>query len=345
MSDPGDEIAVRVATQQFQLLQAAYETLSDALKRRSYDEALGLGPRAAKRPFPAAASWVQSSARCLRVPQEVTSLAAAVDQLSAEGGSILVQGGVYEGLVVVSKPRVRIHCTERALLRGQVVFRECATGSELRNLEIKAACNGGAVDLKGVKGDVSIEDCEISNELSAGVVLEGCAGHVSLKKTSIVDCKFDGVGLHLLRGDTASMGSLTLEHCVVQRNGYDGLYLGDPRYKVLLKSCQVLRNQRHGVLVRGSQLLLEDTQVAENEASQVQREDFVQKQVPRGTQRANKAREVVTELPEGWRAFRNQEGLTYYYHVQTGVTRWSLPGSGEVEKLALEAPSKRSKWS
>lgn len=344
MSDPSDEIAVRVATQQFQLLQAAYETLSDAAKRRSYDESLGV--QAPKRPKTARASWVQGLARCLRVPGEVSSLGAAVDQLCAEGGTIEVAGGCYEGLVVVSKPRVRIHCTERAVLRGRVVFRECATGSELRNLEVRGACNGGAVDLKGVKGDVSIEDCEISNELSAGVVLEGCAGHVSIKNTSIHDCKFDGVGLHLLRGDTASMGSLTLEHCVVQRNGYDGLYLGDPRYKVLLRGCQVRLNKRHGVLARGSELLLEDSVVEENEEEGVRREDFVHKQVPRGTQRANKPREVVSDLPEGWRAFRNTEGLTYYYHMQSGVTRWSLPGSGEVEKPALEAPSKRaSKWS
>merc|ERR1719498_1027970 len=38
VADPSDEIAVKVATQQFQLIQAAYEVLSDPEKRVRYDE-------------------------------------------------------------------------------------------------------------------------------------------------------------------------------------------------------------------------------------------------------------------------------------------------------------------
>ena len=88
----------------------------------------------------------------------------------------------------------------------------------------------------------------------------------------------------------------------------------------------------------------------ENGEESVRTEDFVPKVNPRGTQKVGKAREVVTELPEGWRAFRNSEGLVYYYHMQSGTTRWSVPGSEDVEKAEVPAiegrdVKKRSRWS
>ncbi|CAJ1364202.1 unnamed protein product [Effrenium voratum] len=353
-----DEIALRVATQQFQLVQAAYEVLSDERQRRRYDETLGLERRkAAKSDGGAAASWAQSDAVCLKVPAEVATIAAAVDRLSAKGGLISVAKGTYEGLVVVSKPFVRLVGEVGAVLRGQVVFRECATGARLQNFQVLAECSGGAVDLKGVKGDVEIEGCEISNESSAGLVLEACWGRVAVKSCRIAQCKFDGVGLHQL--DAAKIGAmasggcrLTLEQCEVEGNGYDGLYLGDPRYVVELRQCKVLRNQRHGVMVRGSQFSMEESQVEENGGEAVRQEGFVEKTNPRGTVRAGKAREVVgASLPEGWRAFKNSEGLTYYYHLQTGTTRWSVPGEEGPEAEVAPAPAaltegkKRSRWS
>lgn len=233
VADPSDQISVRVATQQFQLVQAAYEVLSDGLKRKKYDEELGIvSSTSQKRSRSSAASWAHSDAVSLRVPEDVSSIAAAVDRLSAAGGVIEVAPGTYEGLVVVSKPLVKLICksAQQAVIRGQVVFRECATGAEIQNFRIEVAGStpgaGGAVDLKGVVGDITIQDCDISNDHSAGLVLEGCSGHVHIKGCCIHDCKFDGFGLHLLKGDCSSKGSVIIEESVIQRNGYDGLYLG-----------------------------------------------------------------------------------------------------------------------
>ena len=355
MTDPNDQISVRVATQQFQLVQAAYEILSDQQQRKKYDEHLGLHllRQPGKRTTQAgvSASWAHSDAVLLRVPEDVSNIGAAVDRLSVTGGVIEVSSGTYDGLVVVSKPMVKIICKgpSKAVLRGQMVFRECAAGAEVKNLCIQASSNGGAVDLKSVRGDVSLEDCDISNDLSAGLVLEGCSGQLHISGCVIHDCKFDGLGLHLLQGDSSSKGSVTIDKSSVLRNGYDGLYLGDPRFAVMLRNSQVCQNRRYGVLVRGTQFTMEGSTVEENGEDSVRKEDFVYKQNPRGTQKVGKAREVVADLPEGWRAFRNTEGLVYYYHIQTGTTRWSAPGEEVSEKLPLEEAQgdrkKRSRWS
>lgn len=236
MADPSDQISVRVATQQFQLVQAAYEILSDVQQRRRYDDRLGTRstqPGQKRSRSAVSANWAHSDAVSLRVPEDVSTIAAAVDRLSAAGGVIEVASGTYDGLVVVSKPLVKLVCkAAKAVIRGQVVFRECATGAEIRNFCIEVpgsgagAGAGGAVDLKGVVGDITIEDCDIRNEHSAGLVLEGCSGHVHIKNCCIHDCKFDGFGLHLLKGDISSKGSVTIENSVIKGNGYDGLYLG-----------------------------------------------------------------------------------------------------------------------
>ena len=53
---------------------------------------------------------------------EVPSIAAAVDRLSISGGEIFVAAGTYQGLIVISKPLVRLICnaTEKAIIKGQV---------------------------------------------------------------------------------------------------------------------------------------------------------------------------------------------------------------------------------
>lgn len=359
VADPTDQISVRVATQQFQLVQAAYEVLADVQKRQKYNEQLGISslqPGQKRSRSVVSANWAHSDAVSLRVPEDVSTIAAAVDRLSAAGGVIEVAAGTYDGLVVVSKPLVKLICksAEKAVIRGQVVFRECATGAEIKNFRIEVsagAAGAGAVDLKGVVGDILIQDCDISNDHSAGLVLEGCSGHVQIKGCCIHDCKFDGFGLHLLKGDSSSKGSVTVEESVIQRNGYDGLYLGDPRFVVVLRQSRVCQNKRHGVLVRGSNFSMEGSTVEENGEDSVRTEEFVHKQNLRGTQKVGKAREVVAELPEGWRAFRNSEGLVYYYHMQSGTTRWSLPGSEDTGKPETPAiaiagrEGRRSRWS
>ena len=358
VEDPKDEIAVRVATQQFQLLQAAYEVLSDPARRRKYDDSLGIGLSGPSGPSVQAAkartssNWEQSEALRINVPSEVASIAAAVDRLSISGGEIFVAGGTYHGLIVISKPLVRLVCksADKAVIKGQVVFRECAGGAQLSGFIIDASCSGGAIDLKGVVGNVQIDHCDISNDSSAGVVLEGCSGSTSIQSCRVHGCKFDGLGLHLLSGDASHTGLLKVENSTFENNGYDGLYLGDPRFSARLLGSSVIRNSRYGVLVRGTDFSMEGCSFSDNEKEAVKVEDFVQKANPRGTQRTGKAREVAADLPEGWRAFRNTEGLVYYYHMASGKTRWSAPGEDtQPEPLPLPQATpvskKRSRWS
>ena len=335
VEDPTDEIAVRVATQQFQLLQAAYEVLADVTQRRRYDESLNILPSAtAHTKTPSArrssGSWLHSEAAKIAVPAEVPSIAAAVDRLSVSGGEILVAEGTYTGLIVISKPLVRVICTspKKAIIQGQVVFRQCAGGARLSGFSVEASCAGGAIDLKGVAGDIQIDHCDISNDCSAGIVLEGCSGRTSIKHCSVRRCKYDGLGLHLLAGDSSHRGSLKIENCTFQGNGYDGLYLGDPRFTARLHTSSIVGNCRYGILVRGTDFSMEGCTFSENAEEPVKVEGFVHKTNPRGTQRVGKAREVAADLPEGWRAFRNAEGLVYYYHMASGKTRWDFPKSG-----------------
>eukprot|EP00930_Biecheleria_cincta_P089253 TRINITY_DN78533_c0_g1_i1.p1 TRINITY_DN78533_c0_g1~~TRINITY_DN78533_c0_g1_i1.p1 ORF type:complete len:256 (+),score=46.73 TRINITY_DN78533_c0_g1_i1:43-810(+) len=210
VSDPNDEVAIRVATQQFQLVQAAYEVLSDAEKRSQYDRQHGFSEAAAQAPWKKGrsgatgpspqptvpAGWAHTKAESINVPGDVENIAAAVDQLSVTGGTIHVSAGCYHGLIVVSKPFVKIICTnqqsEKAVVKGQIVFRQCAMGAHVQGLCVSTSCVGGAIDLKGVVGDVTIEDCDICNSESAGVVLEGSSGTTKLLNCRVHDCKFDG---------------------------------------------------------------------------------------------------------------------------------------------------------
>lgn len=369
VSDPGDEIAVKVATQQFQLIQAAYEILSDPEKRKRYDlqcqrdgaagnfsekeEAPWKKARRASssRPAPAPGSsprrtgWAHTEAASLNVPKDAPTIAAAVDLLSVSGGIISVEPGTYAGLIVVSKPFVTIRCSgpksREVIVVGQVVFRQCAMGAKLEGLKIRASCSGGAVDLKGVIGNVTIQDCEISNDTSAGIIFEGCSGDTSITCSEVHDCKFDGLGLHLLKGKTTHKGSLNITNCKFENNGYDGLYLGDPRFKAHLLRSRVVGNRRHGVFVRGSEFTMEETIVEGNAQDAVHTETFSDKQSKsrsKFTKGEARAREVeAKELPDGWRAFKTAEGLTYYFHCATGSTRWSMPeASAEIPESPLQ---------
>lgn len=355
VTDPTDEVEIRVATQQFQLVQAAYEVLSDEFKKAMYDDSYRVdldasrdGWKRRRRTFhveepEVQRGWAHSDKAVLNVPQDVSSIAAAVDQLPVSGGTIYVASGVYDGIVVVSKPFVNIVCiaelSERAIIRGQVVFRKCAAGAALKGFVISAACSGGAVDLKGVFGDVTIEDCDVQNFDSAGIVFEGCSGNTAIARCSVHDCKFDGLGLHLLEGTCTHKGSITVVDSVFERNGYDGLYLGDPRFTVSVNQSSITKNHRHGVMVRGTEFSVVASRVEGNGAEQVQKEFFKIKPTPKGSLKTGTAREVQVQLPAHWRAFRNAEGLLYYYHEKLGSMRWSHPDEEESDSQAskLEA--------
>eukprot|EP00401_Gymnodinium_catenatum_P040139 CAMPEP_0117518752 /NCGR_PEP_ID=MMETSP0784-20121206/32297_1 /TAXON_ID=39447 /ORGANISM="" /LENGTH=437 /DNA_ID=CAMNT_0005314689 /DNA_START=79 /DNA_END=1389 /DNA_ORIENTATION=+ len=367
VADPGDEVAVRVATQQFQLVQAAYEVLVDPVQREWYDEKLSreaapdAPPRKQHRcrradqdsgPAPPPAGWAHSEKASLNVPGDAPSIAAAIDLLPVSGGTIHVSPGTYDGMLVVAKPFVNIVCSaaaaHRAIVTGQIVFRECAMGARLQGLAVVAACAGGAIDLKGVIGNVTIEDCEVCNRESAGIAFEGCSGDSTILRCVVRDCRYDGLGLHLLKGATTHKGSIVIEDSTFEGNGYDGLYLGDPRFHVVLRRSVVARNARHGVLLRGTEYHAEEATVEGNGKEDVHREEFVHRPNQRGTQEANRPREVRADLPAGWRAFRTSDGLVYYYHSSTGATQWSMPreatGSAAgapaaAELRQLQAPS------
>lgn len=345
VTDATDEVAVRVATQQFQLLQAAYEEVSDPSRRKRYDIQFGIfgsschadappwkrayrRQRTEEASGPPSTSWAHGDKSEIRVPADIPSVAAAVDALPASGGVIHVDAGYHVGLVVISKPFVKIFGIGRVTIQGQVVFRECAAGSLLRGLKIEANCSAGAVDLKGVTGDVKLEDLEISNSQSAGIIFEGCSGETRVSRCVVRGCKYDGLGLHLLKGPSNHKGSVVIEDSRFQDNGYDGLYLGDPRFQVSLTRTRICRNKRHGIFVRGTFLEIgEDVSIDANGKEALHREEFGPGR-GKALQAQPRAREVdasTAKLPDGWRIFRTAEGMAYYYHGATGHTRWSHP--------------------
>eukprot|EP00929_Paragymnodinium_shiwhaense_P033035 TRINITY_DN18219_c0_g1_i4.p1 TRINITY_DN18219_c0_g1~~TRINITY_DN18219_c0_g1_i4.p1 ORF type:complete len:407 (+),score=66.36 TRINITY_DN18219_c0_g1_i4:57-1277(+) len=219
VANASDAVAVKVATQQFQRLQEAYEVLSDATKRYRYDlelqrhhpsfdfAAANVAKRA-RTEYPGSTAdphaWKPSEKTVIKVPQEVETIAAAIDKLPSAGGKILVAPGVHkEGLIVIAKPYVEIVAAGApgsAILRGQLVYRECATGARLAGISVRAACTAGAVDLKGMRGIITIEDCEISNERSAGLIFEGTAGKTTLRRSRVHSCRYDGLGMHVANG-------------------------------------------------------------------------------------------------------------------------------------------------
>ena len=191
------------------------------------------------------------------------------------------------------------------------------------------------MDLKGVVGNVTLEGCVISNASSAGIIFEGCSGDTAIRGCEVSGCKFDGLGLHMLKGKASHRGSVTISDSKFLRNGYDGLYLGDPRFSVKLLRCHVAGNDRHGVCIRGSecdaQETLEACTIEENSQEAIHSEAFVARERPSsgwssGSAQGQKAHEVDGKgLPEGWRSFKNAEGLTYYYDCATGAVQWSHP--------------------
>lgn len=245
VADATDEVAVKVATQQFQLIQAAYEVLSDASHRQHYDGALrrtgaataaaAAAPKAKRQRSEAegrdAASWQHTEKAELHVPRDAPDIASAVDRLPVSGGTIWVQPGIYVGLVVIAKPFVTVAAVGGGIvtLQGQVVFRECAAGAVLRGLTVRTACAQGAVNLKGVRGNVVIEACDISNESSAGVIFEGCSGETIVQNCLVHNCKYDGLGMHVAKGRSTHRGSLVAIASAFESNGYDGTRLCFPR--------------------------------------------------------------------------------------------------------------------
>lgn len=284
VANPNNDVDVKVATQQFQRIQAAYEVLVDAEQRSRYDAELrhqwSYVPRAAKRARtrwgPGDGGWKPSEKVSFRVPEDRPTVAAAVDELPVSGGTVWVAAGEHEGLVVVAKPLVTIAAAGApgsAILRGRIVFRECAAGAQLQGLVVRASCPGGAVDLKGVRGNITIEDCEITNDTSAGLIFEGTSGATSLRRCRVHGCRFDGLGMHAARGRSCHRGSVVAVDCVFEDNGYDGLFLGDARYIVTAQGCRVAGNKRHGIFVRGAKFYLQNCCIEGNGKEAVHRED------------------------------------------------------------------------
>mmetsp|Transcript_47718 Transcript_47718/g.126361 ORF Transcript_47718/g.126361 Transcript_47718/m.126361 type:complete len:419 (-) Transcript_47718:35-1291(-) len=289
VEDPTDEVAVKVATQQFQLLQAAYEVLSNPDHRRRYDAELRCqrpsSTPCSKRPKAETTSqpWRPTEKAFLRVPADYQDISAAVEALPTCGGTIQVDAGTYVGLVVIAKPFVAIIARQNTVVvEGQVVFRHCAMGARLEGLVIRSSCAAGALDLKGVVGNVTVIDCDISNSKSAGVIFEGSSGTTKIQGCKVHDCKYDGLGMHVSKGRQDHKGTLNVVDCVFERNGYDGLYLGDARYTVCVQNCSISKNNRHGVLVRGAVFEMESCQIEDNGGENVRHEKPGQTQTSMG---------------------------------------------------------------
>eukprot|EP00927_Polykrikos_kofoidii_P059660 TRINITY_DN54800_c0_g1_i1.p1 TRINITY_DN54800_c0_g1~~TRINITY_DN54800_c0_g1_i1.p1 ORF type:complete len:390 (+),score=58.72 TRINITY_DN54800_c0_g1_i1:67-1236(+) len=284
VSCPHDEVEVKVATQQFQRLQAAYETLADSDRRCQYDAELrrsdasetGKRRRTKWASESADRGWKPTEQVSVRVPEDIPTIAAAVEELPITGGTVFVSPGAHEGLVVIAKPFVTIAAAGplgSVVLHGNVVFRQCASGTHLRGLVVRASCAGGAIDLKGVRGNIKIEDCDISNMKSAGLIFEGTAGATSLSHCRVHSCKYDGLGMHMSKGVSTHTGSVLAVDCAFENNGYDGLYLGDQRYVFTAKGCTIAMNKRHGVFVRGVQCHLQSCIIEGNGKEAVHREE------------------------------------------------------------------------
>merc|ERR1711988_651148 len=130
------------------------------------------------------------------------------------------------------------------------------------------------------------------------------------------------------KGKATHEGSVMVTGSKFEKNGYDGLYLGDPRFKVTLLRCHVAENQRHGICVRGTKFEMQDTSVEANGQEPVHTEEFKAKMKSTGSE--HKAREVNgADLPDGWRAFKTEDGLVYYYQTETGRTQWTHPSETE----------------
>ena len=129
------------------------------------------------------------------------------------------------------------------------------------------------MDLKGVRGDVTIENCQISNERSSGIIFEGTSGATTIQDCQVHGCRYNGLCMHVAEGRAAHRGNVLAIGCTFEENGYDGIYLGDSRCEFTTQRCRVTGNKRHGVFVRGVACDLQECHIEGNGGEGVHREE------------------------------------------------------------------------
>jgi parallel beta-helix repeat protein len=173
---------------------------------------------------------------------------------AAPGMTILVRPGVYQESVLIDKA-ITLTAGERAA--GQVTI-ECAEngcvrlaadGARVRNLTVRARLgfwarlfgSGEPTAIAVVSGHPLIENCDVSSNSGAGIVVIGSGSEPEIKSVKVHDCRLNG-----LLFTNRSHG--LVEDCDIYRNGWAGIRSEDGSQPVVRRS-RIHHGQMDGVLL------------------------------------------------------------------------------------------------
>jgi parallel beta-helix repeat protein len=160
-------------------------------------------------------------AKELRVPQEFSSIQAALDA-AAPGDTIVVGPGEYNESLLIGKPGITLKCEEGAVIKGD------PTASLKATVSINA-------------DNVTVQGCTITGKRNGIRVFN--ADNVTLSGNNVIDNSLNGI---LAEG---SYNNLVIEGNNISRNKEDGILLVGGGQDILIRMNRIARNGSYGIRI------------------------------------------------------------------------------------------------